>query len=216
MTGSNNDSTKDSSTVVHSEESESKNVPVSAKGKTKKKKSKSNKRMTHYQSADDEPDIEQPDIPTNKGEENKTEKEDEKDTQIISNGGANARTEDMDELLEEEKKGIQLSATLSPTIYSIIYVCSVRSKAFYLALLIFCFQGTFPIVVLLDLIDCSASDVNNVFSIPAGINIETKIAGFLSLVLAVPYFADTLDAIEKLQKGYDPVVTKQSPHATRW
>lgn len=125
-----------------------------------------------------------------------------------------AQEDAMDGLLEKKTES-ELSASLTPTIYSIIYVCSAKGKAFYMALLMFCFQISFPIVVLLDLIDSAATGSNNVLSIPAGISIEVRVAGFLSLVLAVPYFSDTLHAIEKLQEGYDPIVTKQSPHATR-
>ena len=134
---------------------------------------------------------------------------------VLENESQQKGRDVMDGLLEDKQES-ELSASLSPSIYSIIFVCSVKSQAFYVAFLIFFFQVTFPIVVLMDLINTSATGVPSTLSVPAGINTEVRIAGFLSLALSVPYFSDTLDAVEKLQEGYDPVVTKQSPDATRW
>lgn len=86
-----------------------------------------------------------------------------------------------------------------------------------MSLFIFCFQVTFPITVLMDLINTSKSGTgtNNVLSIPPDIRFEVRMAAYLSLVLAVPYFRDALDAVEKLQEGYNPIVLKQSQFATR-
>ena len=138
------------------------------------------------------------------------------DLALLENGIEKGDHQDAMSGLVEKNGDRELSASLSPSIYSILFVCSVKSQAFCMALLIFCFQTTFPIVVLMDLINTSASGVPGILSVPAGINTEVRIAGFLSLALSVPYFSDTLDAVEKLQEGYDPVVTKQSKDATRW
>lgn len=108
-----------------------------------------------------------------------------------------------------------VSSTLTKNTYSLIYVCDPRSSAFVFALSFFCFQATMPILAMLDLIDLKRDD--SALKIPAGVPIEVRIAGFLTLIFSVPYFTDTLDAVEKLHEGYNPsVALSQTPHALYW
>ena len=106
-----------------------------------------------------------------------------------------------------------LSAKLTTNTYSILYVADPKSPAFIFGIVFFLFQVSLASLALVDLLD--ASSQNNVMKIPAGIPTYVRVAGYLSVVLAVPLFTDLLDSVERIHEGYDTVVLKQAPHATK-
>ncbi|KAL3910486.1 MAG: hypothetical protein SGARI_002101, partial [Bacillariaceae sp.] len=108
---------------------------------------------------------------------------------------------------------LDLSASLTPNTYSILFVANPKSLAFFFGLVFFVFQVTLASLALVDLLDTSST--NNVMKVPAGVPTYVRVAGYLSVVLAVPLFTDLLDSVERMHEGYDKVVMQQAPHATK-
>ena len=106
----------------------------------------------------------------------------------------------------------RLSATLTQNSYSLIYVGDPKSMAFWYGVTFFVFQTTLPLLALTDLVELKRE---NPLDAPYGVTRVVRTAGFLSLLLAVIYFRDLLDAFERLHEGYDrESALAQSPHAT--
>ena len=83
--------------------------------------------------------------------------------------------------------------------------------AFWYGVTFFVFQTTLPLLALTDLV----VNEENFLQVPYGVTPVVRSAGFLSLLLAVIYFRDLLDAFERLHEGYDrESALAQSPHAT--
>lgn len=114
----------------------------------------------------------------------------------------------------EGTENVRLSATLTPNSYSLIYVGDPKSWAFWYGVTFFVFQTTLPVLALTDLVDLKKQ---NPLRVPFGVTTVVRTAGFLTLLLAVIFFRDLLDAFERLHEGYDrKSALAQSPHATYW
>ena len=108
-----------------------------------------------------------------------------------------------------------LSASLTENTYSIMYVANPKRRAFYVGILIFLIQNALPLLTLFNLIDTNNED-GNFLKVPVDEDATVHAAGYITLILSVPYFPDLLDSIEKFQQGYHPeIVLTQCPYATR-
>ena len=127
---------------------------------------------------------------------------------------ARAESGQKDDDGDDEMSVVELSKSLTPNTYSIIYIADPQSKSFAFGIMFFLFQTAFPVLALADLIDGDSD--SNMLRAPPDVSRYVRAAGYLAVALSVPLFQDTLDSIEKMHEGYHVVVTKQTPHATYW
>lgn len=118
-------------------------------------------------------------------------------------------------ILDEDGDPIELSASLTTNSYSIIFVSNPTSWVFFFGIAIFFFQVGLASLTLVDLVD-SNFKADNPLRVPANVQGYVRIAGYMSLILAVANFGDLLDAIETFSDGYHCILREQAPHATRW
>eukprot|EP00529_Nitzschia_sp_RCC80_P015139 CAMPEP_0113482624 /NCGR_PEP_ID=MMETSP0014_2-20120614/23016_1 /TAXON_ID=2857 /ORGANISM="Nitzschia sp." /LENGTH=701 /DNA_ID=CAMNT_0000376149 /DNA_START=27 /DNA_END=2132 /DNA_ORIENTATION=+ /assembly_acc=CAM_ASM_000159 len=126
-------------------------------------------------------------------------------------------TPDMDMVIDERGREVNISANLTPCAYSIIFVSKTCSVSFFYALFAFCFQMTIAGLTLADLVDWSKVSEEGFSAIRVPVNVPgyVRVAGYMVMTLAVVYFTDLLDSIETLHEGYHDVILKQAPHATK-
>lgn len=114
---------------------------------------------------------------------------------------------------KEGMESLRLSETLTPNSYSLIYIGDPKTSAFWYGITFFVFQTTLPLLALSDLVDFTTT--LNPFRAPPDVTLAVRTAGFLTLLLAVIFFRDLLDAFERLHEGYDrESALAQCPHAT--
>jgi hypothetical protein len=101
--------------------------------------------------------------------------------------------DDVDMIVDERSgRSINISATLTPCTYSIIFVTRVGSWSFWYAIFVFLFQITIAALTLADLVDWDARNNGdpNTLAVPANVSGPVRIAGYMCMVLAVVYFTD--------------------------
>jgi hypothetical protein len=101
--------------------------------------------------------------------------------------------DDVDMIVDERSgRSVNISASLTPSTYSIIFVTRVCSWSFWYAIFVFCFQITLAALTLADLVDWEEwfeGGVNTI-NVPANVSGPVRIAGYMCMILAVVYFTD--------------------------
>lgn len=104
-------------------------------------------------------------------------------------------------------------APFSESTYTLLYMCGVKSQAFWYAVFIYSLQITTIVLTLVDIID--PEKVDNVLQIPAMVSVIVTASQAVTLFLALAYQSDLIEAVLKLHDGYHPEVMERYPGATR-
>ena len=178
---------------------------INKKKKTKKKKKSSKKKDKEEKNQSGDGDLELAQTsPSDEKSRDVTadyggypmEEETEKDAMIVQaterHNSIDNFTHDMDTVIDESGRTVNISANLTPCAYSMIFVSKTCSWSFLYALFAFCFQMTIAGLTLADLVDWSrvSAEDDNAIRAPIGVPGYVRVAGYMVMMLAVVYFTD--------------------------
>ncbi|CAB9518202.1 expressed unknown protein [Seminavis robusta] len=118
--------------------------------------------------------------------------------------------------LEEGRTGSrnrnpQWHAPFGESTYSLLYLCSIDSPAFWYAVLVYILQITAILLTMIDVVDWGSS---NRLDLPPNVNLSVTIAQGVALFLAVAFQSDLLEVVSKFKDGFHPEVLEKHPGAT--
>ena len=109
----------------------------------------------------------------------------------------------------------ELEPALTEDCYSLIYTGSPQRPAFYFAIVMFLFQLSIQILIMIDL---TSQGDSNWAKLPAGVDLQVEFAQILGLVLIAITIAVTGDitiGLAMFLDGYDESVLEKNPWATK-
>ena len=124
------------------------------------------------------------------------EEETEKDAMILptteKHNSIDNFTPDMDTVIDLSGREVNISESLTPNAYSMIFVTKTCSWSFFYAFFAFCFQTTIAGLTLADLVDWErvSEGGGNAIRAPIGVPGYVRVAGYMVMMLAVVYFTD--------------------------
>ncbi|CAB9516192.1 unknown protein [Seminavis robusta] len=111
---------------------------------------------------------------------------------------------------EEEADKAKWHASFGESIYSLFYLCSVNSWAFWYAAFVYALQITTILLTMIDVVDWGG----NGLILPSMVDLSVTIAQGVALFQAVAFQSDLIQVVMKFKDGFHPEVLETHPGAT--
>ncbi|CAB9529225.1 expressed unknown protein [Seminavis robusta] len=111
---------------------------------------------------------------------------------------------------EEEKNHTKWHASFGESTYSLFYLCSVNSWAFWYAAFVYVLQITTILLTMIDVVDWGGNGLN----LPPMVDLSVTIAQGVALFQAVAFQSDLIQVVMKFKDGFHPEVLETHPGAT--
>ncbi|CAB9529198.1 unknown protein [Seminavis robusta] len=115
-----------------------------------------------------------------------------------------------DENEDKDKDEAEWHNPFGASTYSLIYLCSVDSVAFWYAIFVYVIQITTILLTLIDIVDWSGNGLD----MPPNVDLIVTIAQGVALFQAVAFQSDLLEVVGKFKGGFHPEVLERHPGAT--
>ncbi|CAB9529498.1 expressed unknown protein [Seminavis robusta] len=111
---------------------------------------------------------------------------------------------------EDEANEEQWHNPYTESTYSLFYLCSVNSAAFWYAFFVYAIQITTILLTLIDIVDWGGSGLD----LPPNVDLIVTIAQGVALFQAIAFQSDLLEVVGKFKDGFHPEVLEKHPGAT--
>ncbi|CAB9529527.1 unknown protein [Seminavis robusta] len=111
---------------------------------------------------------------------------------------------------KEEADKAKWHASFGESTYSLFYLCSVNSWAFWYAAFIYVLQITTILLTMIDVVDWGGNGLN----LPPMVDLSVTIAQGVALFQAVAFQSDLIQVVMKFKDGFHPEVLDTHPGAT--
>ncbi|CAB9513574.1 unknown protein [Seminavis robusta] len=111
---------------------------------------------------------------------------------------------------EDKKDDSEWHNPYSESTYSLFYLCSADSFAFWYAVFVYVIQITTILLTLIDIIDWSGNGLD----MPPNVDLIVTIAQGVALFQALAFQSDFLEVVAKFKDGFHPEVLEKHPGAT--
>ncbi|CAB9525077.1 unknown protein [Seminavis robusta] len=115
-----------------------------------------------------------------------------------------------DETRDKNKDEAKWHNPFGESTYSLLYLCSVDSVAFWYAVLVYVIQITTILLTLIDIVDWGGNGLD----MPPNVDFIVTIAQGVALFLAIAFQSDLLEVVGKFKDGFHPEVLEKHPGAT--
>ncbi|CAB9512223.1 expressed unknown protein [Seminavis robusta] len=111
---------------------------------------------------------------------------------------------------EDKKDDSEWHTPYSDSTYSLFYLCSVDSLAFWYAVFVYVIQITTILLTLIDIVDWGGAGLK----MPPNVDLSVTIAQGVALFQAIAFQSDLLEVVAKSKDGFHPEVLEKHPGAT--
>ncbi|CAB9500303.1 expressed unknown protein [Seminavis robusta] len=113
-------------------------------------------------------------------------------------------------LASDKKDDSEWHNPYSESTYSLFYLCSTDSFAFWYAIFVYVIQITSILLTLIDVVDWNGGGIH----MPPNVDLSVTIAQGVALFQAIAFQSDLLEVVAKFKDGFHPEVLAKHPGAT--